>query len=1040
MSPPLEFVTLAGDASSTYLVNTWNETLSGYNGEGDHYYTTLAGGDVLADVHIGRLSYRSTTELDIIVAKILNYETNPPLADSGWFTRASLCGDPSQSGIGVVYVNQWVKTQLLDHGYTQVDTIWSGNFASQMTQQANAGLTVFGYRGYLNMSGMTSSAIQALSNGGELPFAVVVTCGTGSFKSDATAISEAWTKAPNGGGIGAVGTATWGTHTRYNNTYYKGCWDGAINGSDHRLGVAHTRGKLELYRTYQLAEPSRVEIWSVWNNLMGDPATDMYTGYPAPLTVSYPPTLPPGANAVPVSVRSAGQAVADARVTLYRSGVLSETGYTDGQGQVVLPLPTNLSAGALLVTVSGHNLFAHLGSMNIAPQAMYATLADHLLDDDAAGASLGNADGRLGPGERIELALALENLGSNAATNVSAKLGSTDPYVSILEATQGFANIPAGGTVWGDAPFLFALAPDAPNGHLVDLVVTVTSGLSTWTSLLRLDVASAALDYQSFAWSGGAGLDPGEGGTLSLTLQNTGSAVASGVSATLVSHSPWVTVGDPVGSFPDFALGAGGNNAGDPFTLSVSSAAFPGHLASFSLLLSYNERAIEEVEFQLTVGSASLGSPTGPSAYGYYAFESTDTSHPQAPVYNWVEIAPNYGGAGTSVGLTDFGSSDDTNTLPLPFTFRYFGQDFDDISICSNGWVAMGSTYLVGFRNYPLPGVGGPPYMIAPFWDNLYQSGSDLVYYLSDTANHRYIVQWSRLRNDWGNSQENFELILLDPAFYPTATGDGEFIFQYQLVNNVDSENGYATVGMMNGDRTDGLLISYWNQHPASAGNPVANRAIRFLPLNDALIAEATALPASMETTLWIGGSTDRTLQVQNTGAAGSLLYFALDTAPLPGWLGAIGSTGSVPAGGSAGILLHFDATGLAIGSYETTLAINTSAGPLLVPVMLIVNSDGTAADAAPAALALGQNYPNPFNPTTAISFGLPAPAAVRLTIFDVSGREVTTLAEGEFPAGWHNLQWDGRDSAGAAVATGVYLYRLEVGAERIQRKMLLVK
>ncbi len=761
VSPPLEFVTLAGDASGSYFVDTWNEGLSGYGGEGDHYYTTLAGGDILADVHIGRLTYRSTNELDIIINKILTYETNPPLADSGWFSRAGLCGDPSQSGIGVVYVNQWVKTQLLANGYTQVDTIWSGNYPTLMTQSINQGLSAFGYRGWWGMSGMTASGIQALTNGNKLPFALVVTCGTGSFKSDATAISEAWTKAPSGGGIGAVGTATLGTHTRYNNTYYKGCWDGALNGSDHRLGVAHTRGKYELYSAYQLAEPSRVEIWSMWNNLMGEPAVDMYTGLPAAPTVSYPAALPPGANAVPVSVRRSGQPVADARVTLYRSGTLRETGYTDAAGLVVLPLPTNLSAGTLLVTVTGHNLIAHLGSLNMANQTIFPALADHVVDDDGAGASLGNGDGRPSPGERIELSLALENLGSSAATSISAKLGSTDPYVSLIEATRDFADIPAGATVWGDGPFVFTLAADAPDGHIVDLVLTATGGLASWTSLLQITVASAALDYQSFTWSGGAGLDPGESGSLSVTLENAGSAVATGVSATLISHSPWVTVSDAVGSFPDFLLGASGGNAGDPFALSVSSAAFPGHLASFSLLLSYNDRAVEEVEFQLTVGTAGLGSPTGPSAYGYYAFESTDTGHPQAPVYNWVELAPNYGGTGTSVGLSDFGSSDDTNILPLPFSFRYFGQDFDEISICSNGWVAMGATYLVAFRNYPIPCSGAPPYLIAPFWDNLYQSGQDLVYYKSDTANHRYIVQWSRLRNDWNSTTENFELILL---------------------------------------------------------------------------------------------------------------------------------------------------------------------------------------------------------------------------------------------------------------------------------------
>ncbi|MBM4118112.1 T9SS type A sorting domain-containing protein [bacterium] len=74
------------------------------------------------------------------------------------------------------------------------------------------------------------------------------------------------------------------------------------------------------------------------------------------------------------------------------------------------------------------------------------------------------------------------------------------------------------------------------------------------------------------------------------------------------------------------------------------------------------------------------------------------------------------------------------------------------------------------------------------------------------------------------------------------------------------------------------------------------------------------------------------------------------------------------------------------------------------------------------------------------MDFGLPADAAVRLTVFDVNGRAVATLIDGTLPAGWQRVTWDGRDAQGTPVAAGVYLYRLEVGAERIQRKMLIVK
>ena len=88
----------------------------------------------------------------------------------------------------------------------------------------------------------------------------------------------------------------------------------------------------------------------------------------------------------------------------------------------------------------------------------------------------------------------------------------------------------------------------------------------------------------------------------------------------------------------------------------------------------------------------------------------------------------------------------------------------------------------------------------------------------------------------------------------------------------------------------------------------------------------------------------------------------------------------------------------------------------------------------------LSQNYPNPFNPQTSIGFSLKARGYVELSIYDVGGRLVRTLANESRAAGAYELTWDGRDERGQAVASGVYFYRL-VAAEFTQtRKMVLLK
>jgi hypothetical protein len=103
-------------------------------------------------------------------------------------------------------------------------------------------------------------------------------------------------------------------------------------------------------------------------------------------------------------------------------------------------------------------------------------------------------------------------------------------------------------------------------------------------------------------------------------------------------------------------------------------------------------------------------------------------------------------------------------------------------------------------------------------------------------------------------------------------------------------------------------------------------------------------------------------------------------------------------------------------------------------------NVTGDETPKAPAASFLAQNFPNPFNPTTRIAFGLAAPGNVSLRIYDAAGRLVRVLVEGERSAGHYAELWDGRDSSGRAVASGIYFYRLRAGSFSETRKMALLR
>jgi hypothetical protein len=314
-----------------------------------------------------------------------------------------------------------------------------------------------------------------------------------------------------------------------------------------------------------------------------------------------------------------------------------------------------------------------------------------------------------------------------------------------------------------------------------------------------------------------------------------------------------------------------------PFQVTVAPECFGGHLAHFHLSITYNGELLDAVDFAVTIGTADTDQPTGPDAYGYYAIDNTDLVSEDAPVFDWVGIDPDHGGQGTDLGLTDFGwEQDDTKTIDLPFSFSFYGEEYDRVSICSNGWLAMGETPLKFYRNFPLPAAHSAGALIAPFWDNLIQFGNRRVYTWYDDTGHRFIIQWYGLVNHYSNLPQNFEVILMDPMHHPTDTGDGQILFQYQQVNNTDNRDGYATVGIQNMDRTDGLNYSYWNQYAPGAATLAQGRAILFVPLGRPAIPAVSVTPASLNQTLLPGDQVTEYLHISNPGEVNSSLVFDL--------------------------------------------------------------------------------------------------------------------------------------------------------------------
>jgi len=117
-------------------------------------------------------------------------------------------------------------------------------------------------------------------------------------------------------------------------------------------------------------------------------------------------------------------------------------------------------------------------------------------------------------------------------------------------------------------------------------------------------------------------------------------------------------------------------------------------------------------------------------------------------------------------------------------------------------------------------------------------------------------------------------VILLDPAYYPTITGDGQILFQYETVNNNDVTRGYATTGIQNGADNDGLLYTYYNDNASGAAYLREGRAILFTTNGPAGLGTCDVSQSALSITLEPGEECTETIDLSNSGSSSTYLYF----------------------------------------------------------------------------------------------------------------------------------------------------------------------
>jgi len=838
-NPPPEYVLLIGDKDSLpAFVIPFSPNLT------DHPYTTVDGNDFFSDLLVGRLSVSNVNELNTVVAKILGYEKDPYTAETEWFKRGLMVGANYPSGMTTpIPTKRWIREMVLNHWFTQVDTVYYPPTSSgqvPITNSVNQGVTFINYRGGIaswngwDFPSFYNADVGGLSNGWKLPVITSIVCNSGNF--NANCFGETWLRAGSPatpkGAVAFFGATPPTTHSRWNNCLDNGIYWGLIEDSIYYLGPMTYRGKMEVYLNFPLEpEPdSGSEFYFNAYNLLGDPSLEVWTDVPQNFIVNYPSSIPVGTNSFSVQVLNlSSQPVKGAIVSLYKKDETKEVEFTDVNGIANFQILTS-TPDTLFVTVTKHNFKPYCGYCLVNNSTVYVGYYSHTISDVG-----GNNNGEVNPGEFIAMVVTLKNYGtSTTATNVSAKLSSTDQLVTIIDSIKNYGSIAPGDSAIAGA-YAFLVSTNTKNNHVIKFDLSITSFQGNWNSVLWLAVKAPEFNYQTNQiLDGGNGvLEPGETSDLIISIENIGGLIGTNINGILRSNNPGVLVVDSIGLFGNIPVGDSATNSGDHFRVSASSLLAPGHQIKFSALLSGNDDFKDTVDFSIIIGVMNANSPLGPDGYGYYAYDDTDTGYPETPIYNWVEIDPDLGGSGTILPLLN----DDAKTIYLPFNFKYYGDFYNKISVCSNGYIAMDSTWLADMYNWHIPSSLGPPCLIAPFWDDLDPNATDSsgnICYWFDSSNYRFIIEYSRIQHLHNPTSptpgelQTFEVILFDPQYYPTETGDGEILFQYKKINNDDNWHNYATVGIENKEHTIGLEYSFANIYPSAASPLTNSRAIKF--------------------------------------------------------------------------------------------------------------------------------------------------------------------------------------------------------------------
>jgi hypothetical protein len=525
-----------------------------YYGSGnitDLYYGEFdGGGDYLPDMYIGRIPANDTSSVKSVVSKIVQYEKFEFADTNSFYNRALVF-----AGLDATYANHMngqVKYAITNY-LTPGNNINEYHFyypegstkKDSIMKLIAGGLSFINYTGHGSAAGwlhvdIKSPDIKNFNNRNRYPFVISNACRTAQF-TDTASFGNKILLSSGKGAIGYIGC----TNDSYWDEDFAWAVGAGIPGADPKysqtgLGaydrLFHTHGELpsEWYISAgQINFAGNLSVsatttyrkkyyWETYE-VLGDPSLIPYIGTPQPLNISLPDILPNGLRSLSITTDPFTY------VAISRSGVLLDASYTSPSGTAVLELP-DLSNDSCLVVITGQNKIPYIKTINFTElSGEFLNLTESGINDTEA-----NNNGKADFGETLFLKLKISNLGLSAATDLTATISSSSPWVTINNNSVSIGTLNGKSEIVLDDDLQLTIDDDVPDLGIITLDLNLKDSRTEKNYRIditlhapELEIISCLID-DSLYGNGDFVADPGENFNLVFQVKNLGSSNTSG--------------------------------------------------------------------------------------------------------------------------------------------------------------------------------------------------------------------------------------------------------------------------------------------------------------------------------------------------------------------------------------------------------------------------------------------------------------------------------------------------------------------------------